>query len=128
MHDFRFFEKKVRFSSLLWPPPFLSLFLFIWKETIILLSYKIIISYVDNLHLSISITFFLKKKRNSLAYNLQALTLDLEELNCRNKNLDVGLDALRSTLDLFLHKTSLLVEFICHLRKIIYLSYKFLFF
>jgi hypothetical protein len=55
------------------------------------------------------------------------LTFDLEELNCRNKDLDVGLDALRSTLDLFLHKTCLLAKFMCHLRKIISLSYELFF-
>jgi hypothetical protein len=55
------------------------------------------------------------------------LNFDLEELNCRNKDLNVDLDALGSNLDLFLHKTCLLIEFICHLRKIIYLSYDFFF-
>ena len=52
------------------------------------------------------------------------MTFDLEELNCRNKDLDVGLDTLGRNLDLFLHKTCLLVKFMCHLRKIISLSYQ----
>jgi hypothetical protein len=42
---------------------------------------------------------------------------DLEELNCWNKNLDVGLDASGCNLDSFLHKTCLVAEFICHLIK-----------
>jgi len=50
------------------------------------------------------------------------LTLDLKELNCLNKDLDVGLDTLGSKLDMFLHKTYLLAGFICHLRKA-YLSH-----
>jgi hypothetical protein len=51
------------------------------------------------------------------------LTFDLEELNCWNKDLDVGLDALGHNLNLFLHKTYMLAEFMCHLRKIISLKF-----
>ena len=51
------------------------------------------------------------------------MTLDLKKLNCPNIHLDVGLDALESKLDLFLHKTCLLAEFMCHLRKIISLKF-----
>jgi hypothetical protein len=47
----------------------------------------------------------------------------LEELNCWNKNLDVGLDASGCNLDSFLHETCLLSEFNCHLWKLIYPSY-----
>jgi len=43
------------------------------------------------------------------------LSFYLEELIFQNENLDLGLDALRSTLDLFFHKTCLLTEFIYHL-------------
>jgi hypothetical protein len=32
-------------------------------------------------------------------------SFDLEELNCWNKNLDIGLDALERNLDSFLHET-----------------------
>jgi len=35
----------------------------------------------------------------------------LEELNCWNKNLDIGLDASERNLDSFLHETCLLIEF-----------------
>jgi hypothetical protein len=45
------------------------------------------------------------------------LNFDLKELNCRNKDLDVNLDALGCNLDLFFHKTCLLAEFMCHLSK-----------
>jgi hypothetical protein len=55
------------------------------------------------------------------------LNLDLEELNFPNKNLNVNLDALGSKLDLFFHKTCLMTEFICYLRKIISLLYELFF-
>jgi hypothetical protein len=54
--------------------------------------------------------------------------MDLEELNCQNKDFDVGLDALESNLNLFLHKTYILAEFMCHLIKLISLSYGIFFF
>ena len=47
------------------------------------------------------------------------MTFDLDELNCQNKDLDVGLDALGRNWNLFLHKTYLLAEFTCHLSKIL---------
>jgi len=58
---------------------------------------------------------------------MKSSSFDLEELNYRNKNLEVGLDASGRNLDSFLHKTCLLEEFICHLRKIISPSYEILF-
>jgi hypothetical protein len=45
------------------------------------------------------------------------LTFDLKELNYWNKDLYVNLDALKSILNLFLHKTCLLANFICHFRN-----------
>jgi hypothetical protein len=54
---------------------------------------------------------------------MKSLSFDLEELNCWNKNLDVGLDAFKRNLDSFLHETCLLAEFSCHLWKIIYPLY-----
>jgi hypothetical protein len=39
-----------------------------------------------------------------------------------------NMDALGCNLNLFLHKTYLLAEFMCHLRKLISLSYKFFFY
>jgi len=59
---------------------------------------------------------------------MKSSIFDLKELNYWNKNLDVGLDASGCNLELFLHKTCLLAEFICHLRKIISTSYEFFFF
>jgi hypothetical protein len=59
--------------------------------------------------------------------NNTALSFDLEELNCWNKNLDIGLDPLERNLDSFLHETCLLVEFSCHLWKIISPSYDIVF-
>jgi len=50
---------------------------------------------------------------------MKSSSFDLEELNCWNKNLDVGLDALEHNLDSFFHETCLLVEFSCHLWKIL---------
>jgi hypothetical protein len=46
---------------------------------------KIVFFKVDNLHLSSTTTIFLKRRKNSLASNLQTLTLDLKKLNCPNK-------------------------------------------
>jgi len=46
-------------------------------------------------------------------------SFDLEELNCWNKNLDISLDASERHRDSFLHETCLLVEFRCHLWKLI---------
>jgi hypothetical protein len=54
--------------------------------------------------------------------------ISLEDLNCRRKDLDVGLDSFGRNLDLFLHKIFLLTELICHLRKIISLSYELFFY
>ena len=59
---------------------------------------------------------------------MKFLSFDLENLNYRNKDLDADLDALRCTLDLFLHKTCLLVELIYHLSKIISILYKLLYY
>ena len=56
---------------------------------------------------------------------MKSSSFDLEELNCLNKNLDIDLDVLERNLDSFLHKTCLLVEFSCHLWKIISPSYDF---
>ena len=39
---------------------------------------------------------------------MKSSIFDLEELNCWNKNLDVGLDASKYNLDSFLHETCLL--------------------
>jgi len=50
---------------------------------------------------------------------MKSSSFDLEELNCWNTNLDIGLDALERNLDSFLHETCLLAEFSCHLWKII---------
>jgi len=58
---------------------------------------------------------------------MKSSSFDLDELNCWNKNLDVGLDASGCNLDLFLHKTCLLAEFICYLRKLISPSYEIYF-
>jgi hypothetical protein len=58
---------------------------------------------------------------------MKSLRFDLEELNCWNKNLDVGLDASERSLDLFLHETYLLAKFSCHFWKIISLSYDIFF-
>ena len=55
---------------------------------------------------------------------MKSSSFDLEELNCWNKNLDIGLDASEHNLDLFLHETCLLAEFSCHLWKIISPSYE----
>jgi hypothetical protein len=46
---------------------------------------------------------------------MKSSSFDLEELNCLNKNLDVGLDASERNLDSFLHETCLLAEFSCNL-------------
>jgi len=54
---------------------------------------------------------------------MKSSSFDLEELNCWNKNLDIGLDASECNLDSFLHETCLLAEFRCHLWKIISPSY-----
>jgi len=54
---------------------------------------------------------------------MKSSNFDLEELNCWNKNLDIGLDASECNLDSFLHETCLLAEFSCHLWKIISPSY-----
>jgi len=54
---------------------------------------------------------------------MKSSIFDLEELNCWNKNLDIGLDALERNLDSFLHETCLLTEFSCHFLKIISPSY-----
>jgi hypothetical protein len=54
---------------------------------------------------------------------MKSSSFDFEELNCWNKNLDVGLDASEHNLDSFLHETCLLAEFNCHLWKIISPSY-----
>ena len=59
---------------------------------------------------------------------MKSSSFDLEELNCWNKNLDVGLDASERNLDSFLHETCLLAEFSCHLWKLISPSYDFFFF
>ena len=48
---------------------------------------------------------------------MKSSSFDLEELNCWNKNLDVGLDALECNLDSFLHETCLLAELSFHLWK-----------
>jgi hypothetical protein len=58
---------------------------------------------------------------------MKSSSFDLEELNYWNKNLDVGMDASGCNLDSFLHKTCLLAESICHLRKIISPSYEIFF-
>jgi hypothetical protein len=54
---------------------------------------------------------------------MKSSNFDLEELNCWNKNLDIGLDASECNLNSFLHETCLLAEFSCHLWKIISPSY-----
>jgi hypothetical protein len=54
---------------------------------------------------------------------MKSSSFDLEELNCWNKNLDIGLDASERNLGSFLHETYLLVEFSCRLWKLIYPSY-----
>jgi len=54
---------------------------------------------------------------------MKSSSFDLEELNFWNKNLDIGLNASERNLDSFLHETCLLVEFRCHLWKIISPSY-----
>jgi hypothetical protein len=54
---------------------------------------------------------------------MKSSRFDLEDLNFWNKNLDIGLDALKRNLDSFLHETYLLAEFSCHLWKIISPSY-----
>jgi hypothetical protein len=46
---------------------------------------------------------------------MKSSSFDLDELNCRNKNLDIGLDVSERNLDSFLHETCLLIEFSCHL-------------
>jgi len=48
---------------------------------------------------------------------MKSSSFDLEELNCWNKNLDIGLDASERYLDLFFHETCLLAEFRCHFEK-----------
>ena len=48
---------------------------------------------------------------------MKSSRFDLDELNCLNKNLDVGLDASEHNLDSFLHETCLLAEFNCHFGK-----------
>jgi hypothetical protein len=58
---------------------------------------------------------------------MKSSSFDFEELNCWNKNLDIGLDASESNLDSFLHETCLLAEFSYHLWKIISLSYNIFF-
>jgi len=58
---------------------------------------------------------------------MKSSRFDLEELNCWNKNLDIGLDALERNLDSFLHEICLLAEVSCHLWKIIYPSYDIFF-
>ena len=58
---------------------------------------------------------------------MKSLIFDLEEINCWNKNLDVGLDASKCNLDSFLHEICLLGEFSCHLWKIISPSYDIIF-
>ena len=58
---------------------------------------------------------------------MKSSSFDLEELNCLNKNLDIGLDASEYNLDSFLHETYLLAEFSCHLWKIISPSYDIFF-
>jgi len=54
---------------------------------------------------------------------MKSLIFDLEELNCWNKNLDIGLDASERNLNSFLHETCMLAEFSCHVWKIISPSY-----
>ena len=54
---------------------------------------------------------------------MKSLIFDLEELNCWNKNLDIGLDASERNLNSFLHETYMLAEFSCHVWKIISSSY-----
>ena len=54
---------------------------------------------------------------------MKSSSFDLEDLNCWNKNLDIGLDASERNLDSFLHEICLLAEFRCHLWKIISPSY-----
>ena len=58
---------------------------------------------------------------------MKSSNFDLEELNCWNKNLDIGLDASECNLDSFIHETCLLAEFSCHLWKIISPSYDIFF-
>jgi len=58
---------------------------------------------------------------------MKSSSFDLEELNCWNKNLDVGVDASERNLDSFLHETYLLAEFSCHICKIISPSYDIVF-
>jgi hypothetical protein len=58
---------------------------------------------------------------------MKSSSFDLEELNCWNKNLDIGLDASKHNLDSFLHETCLLAEFRCHLWKLISPSYDIVF-
>ena len=48
---------------------------------------------------------------------MKSSSFDLEELNCWNKKLDIGLDASECNLDSFLHETCLLAEFSCHFEK-----------
>ena len=54
---------------------------------------------------------------------MKSSSFDLEELNCWNKNFDIGLDASERNLDSFFHETYLLEKFSCHLWKIISPSY-----
>jgi hypothetical protein len=58
---------------------------------------------------------------------MKSSSFDLEELNCWNKNLDVGVDASERNLDSFLHETCLLAEFSCHFCKLISPSYDIVF-
>jgi hypothetical protein len=58
---------------------------------------------------------------------MKSSSFDLKELNCWNKNLDVGLYVSEHNLDSFIHETCLLAEFSCHLWKIISPSYDIIF-
>jgi hypothetical protein len=48
---------------------------------------------------------------------MKSSSFDLEELNCWNKNLDIGLDVSEHNLDSFLHETCLLGEFVVIFEK-----------
>jgi len=48
---------------------------------------------------------------------MKSLNFDLKELNCWNKNLDIGLDSSKHNLGSFLYETYLLVEFSYHMTS-----------
>ena len=110
-----------------WSPPHLLLFPFSLSFYML----RTLVSILQNIPpLSRQFTFkyfnnyFPKKEKYPC---IKSSSFDLEEINCWNKNLDVGLDASKRNLDSFLHETCLLAEFNCHLWKIISPSYDIFF-